>query len=139
MHLEDIQRMWEKDSVIDEVLLDEEALKIPQLHAKYISIYNDFKLLLIKAQQELKNVKHQRWLFYTGKHVPEDSEPFDYKVTRGEAPNWVAVDEKVLKVEAKIEYYETTLHNLSEILRQINNRNFMIKNAIEWRRFSQGG
>ena len=139
MHLEDIQRMWEKDSVIDDVLLDEEALKIPRLHAKYISIYNDFKLLLIKANQELKTIKHTQWLYYSGKHVPEDAEPIDHKITRGEAPNWVAVDQKVLKVEAKIEYYETTLHNLSEILRQINNRNYMIKNAIEWRRFSQGG
>ena len=139
MDLEKLQRMWEKDSIIDEVLLDEASLKIPQLHAKYLTILNDFKLLKTKAEFELKKIKHHRWLYYSGKEVPEDEEPFQYKIMKSDIPNWVEVDEKVTKTEIKIQYYETVIYTLLDILRQINNRNYMIKNAIEWRRFTNGG
>ena len=57
---------------------------------------------------------------------------------KSDVPNWVAVDEKVNRTETKIEYYDTVIYTLSEILKQINNRNFMIKNALEWRKFVGG-
>ncbi len=139
MDLEKLQTMWVKDSVIDDTLLDEASLKIPQLHSKYLSIYNDTRLLIIKSTQELKLIKHKQNLYYSGKDTPEDSEPFNYKVMKSDIPNWVSVDERVMKVEAKLEYYEVILHSLSEILKQIQNRNYLIKNAIEWRRFTSGG
>jgi len=47
-------------------------------------------------------------------------------------------DEKLSKTKLKIEYYDTMLKYLEEILRQISNRTYQIKNAIEWRRFSSG-
>ena len=130
--------MWQKDSVIDDVMLDEASLEIPQLHAKYLTIYNDFKLLKTKAEFELKKIKHKRWLYYTGKEVPEDEEPFQYKIMKSDIQNWITVDETVIRTETKIQYYETVIYNLSEILKQINNRNFMIKSAIDWRRFTSG-
>lgn len=138
MNLEIIQRTWEKDSQIDDVLLAEASLDISKLHAKYLSIYNDVKLLLIKSQQELKQVKHQQWMYYSGKYVPEDAEPFNHKIMKSDIPNWVSVDEKVMRCEAKVEYNQTMLDSLSEILRQINQRNYVIKNAIDWRRFVSG-
>ena len=130
--------MWEKDSVIDDVMLDQASLKIPQLHAKYLTIYNDFKLLKTKAEFELKKIKHKRWLYYSGKEVPEEEEPFQHKIMKSDIQNWITVDDKVIRTETKIEYYETVIYNLSEILKQINNRNFMIKSAIDWRRFTSG-
>ena len=138
MNLEDLQKMWEKDAVIDDTLLDESALKIPQLHAKYVTLYNQFKLLMSKAQIELKTIKHRKWLYYSGREVPEDAEPFNHKVIRSDVPNWVSVDEQVLKLDGKVEYYQVVLDFLSEVLKQINNRNYVITNAINWRKFTSG-
>ena len=67
----------------------------------------------------------------------EDS-PFDYKLIRSEVPSWVAVDESVNKVEMKLALYETTLNSLSDILKQIHQMSYNIKNMIEWRRFVGG-
>ena len=67
----------------------------------------------------------------------EDS-PFDYKLIRSEVPSWVAVDESVNKVEMKVALYETTLNSLSDILKQIHQMSYNIKNMIEWRRFVGG-
>ena len=40
MNLDKIQEMWERDAVIDPDNLHDESLKIPQLHAKYYTMYN---------------------------------------------------------------------------------------------------
>ena len=138
MDLDKIQEMWSSDCKIDDALLDDEALKIPQLHAKYVTLYNQFKLLMSKAQLESKNLKHKKWLYYSGKEVPEDAEPFNYKVIRSDIPNWIAVDEQVQRLDAKVEYYQVVLDFIAEILKQVNNRNYVIRNAIEWRRFTSG-
>ena len=130
--------MWSKDSVIDDTLLDQSSLDTPRLHCKYLGILNDYKLLLCKSSQQLKVIKHQRWMFYSGKEVPEGEEPLDYKILKGEQMNWVSVDKKVLDIESKIEYYQTGIDALTEILKQLNNRNYVIKNAIDWRRFTSG-
>ena len=138
MDLAELEKMWEKDSVLDDTLLDEEALKIPQLHSKYLTMYNHFKLLMSKSQLEMKTIKHKKWLYYSGREVPEDAEPFNHKIIRADIPNWVAVDEQVQRIEAKVEYYQVVLDFLAETLKQINNRNYVITNAIQWRRFTSG-
>ena len=140
MNLEEIQKIWEKDSKIDEVLLDESSLRIPQLHQKYLTLLNEFTLLLRKKRQELKTLHHRKWLYYSGKATPEEYEdkPFPYKVIKSDIQNWVGVDEQVLNVEMQIEYYDTTVEALKEILKQINQLSNNIKNAIQWRCFVGG-
>ena len=132
--------MWAKDSVIDDVLLDEASIKIPQLHSKYITLHSEFTLLLKKAKQEHNKIIHLRTLYYSGRGTPEmyEETPFDFKLIRSEVPSWVAVDETVNKVEMKVVLYETTLNTLSEILKQIHQLSFNIKNTVEWRRFVAG-
>ena len=139
MDLETIQSMWAKDSVIDDVLLDEASLKIPQLHAKYLSLHNEFSLLNKKANQELKSLTHKKTLYYSGKAAPEEyNEPFPYKVMKSDVLSWVAVDEQIQKVEMKLCYYDTVLNAVTEIIKQIHQMSYNIKNMIEWRRFTNG-
>ena len=140
MNLEQIQEMWAKDCVIDDVMLDTASMKIPQLHAKYITLHNEYSLLLKKAKQELNRTSHLRTLYYSGRGTPDmyEDSPFDYKLIRSEVPSWVAVDESVNKVEMKVALYETTLNSLSDILKQIHQMSYNIKNMIEWRRFVGG-
>ena len=82
MDLEQIQSMWENDSKVDDVMLDQASLKIPQLHQKYLSLHSNFSLLLKKARQQHKKLSHNKWLYYSGKAAPEEYEdkPFNYKV-----------------------------------------------------------
>ena len=140
MNLEEIQNLWKKDSQIDDVLLDEAALKIPQLHHKYLTLHSEYTLLAKKKGQELKALMHKKWLYYSGKASPEEYEeqPFEYKVMKSDVNNWIAVDEQIQRVEMQIDYYNTTVNVLSEILKQVHQLSYNIKNAIEWRRFTNG-
>jgi hypothetical protein len=42
MNLETLQEMWKVDSVLDDDLHDNDSLKIPQLHMKYMEYHNTF-------------------------------------------------------------------------------------------------
>ena len=140
MNLDDIQNMWVEDSKIDEVMLDEASLRIPSLHSKYLNLHNEFSLLKKKKEQDLKTAQHKRWLYYSGKAPEEEyaAQPFPYKVIKSDVVHWVQVDELILTLEMKVEYYDTILHTLNEILKQVNQLSYNIKNAIQWRTFVGG-
>lgn len=140
MNLEEIQNLWKKDSQIDEVLLDEATLRIPQLHHKYLTLHSEYVLLAKKKTQELRTLEHRKWLYYSGKAAPEEYEdkPFEHKVIKSDVQHWVGVDEQIQRVEMQIDYYNATVNVLSEILKQIHQMSYNIKNAIEWRRFTGG-
>ena len=141
MNLESIQEMWERDSVIDPDNLHEESLKIPQLHSKYHTIYNTMTLLKEKAQETLYKVRLERYNYYTGKAPIEVyvEEPFPYKVRDKEAlQRHMDADERILKVELKIRYYNVVLKFLEDIIKMISNRSYQIKNSIEFMKFTAG-
>ena len=140
MDLEKILEMWKKDSHIDDTLIDEAALKIPQLHMKYLTLHSEYVLLSKKKAQDLRTLQHKKNLYYSGRATPEEYEekPFDYKVMKSDVPSWVAIDEEVQRVELKLEYYYATIRVLEDILKQIHQMSYNIKNAIEWRRFVSG-
>lgn len=65
--------------------------------------------------------------------------PFDLKLTtREEIDMFIEADEDYQKTVLKLDYIEQTLAFLDSILRQINNRTYQIKNAIEWQKFQNG-
>jgi hypothetical protein len=139
--LEVIQEMWQKDSEVNQDELDAESLKIPQLHAKYYQLYNTILLLRKQAEQQHSSILLERRKFYMGKAETQVyiDEPFPYKVRdKEDLKLYLEADEKISKIRLKIDYYDTMLKYLEEILKQISNRTYQIKNAIEWRRFTAG-
>ena len=139
--LNEIQSMWEKDSKIDRDNLHEESLNIPILHAKYHDLYNNLILLRKKAEQQRKNVRHERYEYFSGKSDPEvyAENPFPKKIRdKDTMQKYIDADDKLSNVSLKIDYYDTMLVYLESILKQITNRTYQIKNAIEFMRFSSG-
>ena len=139
MNLETIQSMWEKDSQIDIIKVHEEAAKIPSLHAKYWDVYNALKLLKEKAQTQESKIKLDRHNYYSGKSPTEvyQAEPFPYKVRDKEAmKRYMDADERVQTIVLKIKYYDVMLSYLEDIVRQINNRSYQLKNIIDWQQLS---
>jgi hypothetical protein len=50
----------------------------------------------------------------------------------------MSADGKVSQVDLKIKYYDTMLRYLEEIIKSLSNRNYAIKNAIDWMKFQAG-
>ena len=139
--LDSIQEMWEKDAKIDRDNLHEESLKIPSLHAKYFELYNTIFLLRKKAEQQRKNIRHERYEYFSGKADPEvyQKDPFGKKIRdKDTMQKYLDADDKLSNSSLKIDYYDTMLVYLESILKVIQNRTFQIKNAIEFMRFNSG-
>jgi hypothetical protein len=139
--LETLQGMWHEDSKIDPDNLHTESLNIPVLHSKYYDIYNTLMLLRKKAEQQRKNIRHERYEYFSGKSDPEIyiDNPFPKKIRDKETmQKYLDADTKLSGVSLKIEYYEVMLRFIEEILKQITNRTYQIKNSIDFMRFSSG-
>ena len=141
MNLEMIQSMWEKDSHIDIDDMHVESLNVSKLHAKYYDILNNLILLRAKARQQEKNIRHERYEYYSGKADPEVyiDNPFPKKIRdKDTMQKYLDADEKLSTVCLKIDYYDTMLVYIESILKMVQNRTYQIKNAIEFMRFNSG-
>ena len=141
MNLEQLQEQWKKDSVIDTDLYCEESTKIPQLHMRYMEYYTTFALMKKEREGEMKGLVKEKWIYYKGKAPSSVYKeiPFDLKLTdKKELEMFIGADEEVRKLQYKIDYIDQVLYFLDSVLRMINNRNFQIKNAIDWEKFKNG-
>ena len=141
LDLDTIQKMWEKDSKIDIDNLHTESLNIPVLHAKYFDLYNTINLLKKKAEQQKKNIRHERYEYFTGKADPDTyiENPFPKKIRDKETlQGYLDSDERLSQVSLKVDYYDTMILYVDSILKMISNRTYQIKNSIDYMRFQSG-
>ena len=141
MNLDKIQEMWETDSNMDMDNLHDESIKIPQLHQKYYTLYTTIKLLRAKSLDTLSKMRLERYNYYSGKAPAEAyvEEPFPYKVRDKESmTTHLNADEKLAKIKLKVEYYDTMIEYLEDILKMIHNRGYQIKNSVDFLRFQAG-
>jgi hypothetical protein len=94
-----------------------------------------------KADQQKRNIRHNRYEYYAGKADPETyvENPFPKKIRdKDTLQKYLDADEKLSSVSLKIDYYDTMLVYIESILKVIQNRTYQIKNAIEFMRFNAG-
>tara|TARA_B100000287_G_scaffold39835_1_gene36341 strand:+ start:823 stop:1266 length:444 start_codon:yes stop_codon:yes gene_type:complete len=139
MNLDKIEEMWAKDAekFFDHrdlpELLANDSMETPRLHAKYLQLYNEFKLMLSDAETKYKKLYKEKWLYYNGK-APASvyaEKPFDLKVLKGDLDMFIDSDDDVCRAKQKKDYLETCINSIDRILKQIHNRGFDIKNTIE--------
>ena len=140
MTLEELQEQVDKDRKINDTELDLESLKTPQLHNKYLKEYNNFKLLLSRAESDYKILKRFKWEYYTGKSSPQiyKEKPFNLKIMKSDIDKYLESDEDLIKAKQKIDYLETVVNYLDRTLKTISSRDWQIRNSIEWRKFTSG-
>ena len=57
---------------------------------------------------------------------------------RQDVDKFIDADDSIIKQRQKIEYLKQICTFCEDTLKQINNRTFQIKNAIEWKKFTGG-
>ena len=145
MTLDEIQIEWSSDSQIDDTQLDNESLKISELHHKYFRIFSDEKLKLVRMYSKQKELRRLKWLYYTGKLDQETLEnlewhvfDLDIKKNRHDLEMFIESDKDFLELLEKISYQKEKIEYLESIVKSLNTRGFQIKNAIEWKKFTMG-
>jgi len=146
LNLEDVLKMWAKDSEIDDIRLDDASKNTAKLHAKYLEMLSISKLQLRKKDLEFKTLLKNKWLWYNGKlsKAEIDNLGWEYdalnglKILKGEMDYYYDADPHIQEAQARIDYLKTLIDTLEEIINNIRWRHSTIKNMIDWRRFESG-
>lgn len=143
MKLEAIFEEWEKDSQIDKTELADESLKIPSLHHKYYRMYAHERLVLKKYEAEMKQLRLDKWEFYTQGPNEETRDkgwelPAKGLILKQEMPMYMEADKDIIELSLKIGMQQEKVDLLDSIIKSFTNRGFNIKSAIDFIRFTSG-
>ncbi len=143
MKLSDILEQWAADTKIDPLDLGNESLRSPLLHSKYVQYHAQENMVLKKLVREMKELKKVRWEFYSGKGTGKDYRDAgmtsNIRIMKADVPMYMESDQEINNLQDKIDIAEQKVQVLKEIISSINARNWIIRNAVEWRRFTEGG
>jgi hypothetical protein len=143
MKLEEILDMWSEDCQVNRLELGEESLKLPKLHSKYLRSYTEERLLLKRLEEERKQLVLLKHDYYRGMLPEEDLkangwEPFRLSILKSDLPMHLDADQDIIKLNLRIAMQQEKVDALESIIRSINNRGYLIKNAIEYEKFKVG-
>ena len=134
MDLQKIQEMFDKDSKIDETNINLEETRSPALLNKYLKLYTNFRLMLSKAESDMKILKREKWMFYTGK----SERPFELKILKNDVSTFIDADEEMIKLSSKIDYLKQVNLYLEHIVKCLHNRGFQLRNITTWIKYTEG-
>lgn len=143
MTLDQISEEWRKDSAIDSTELGTESLKIPQLHSKYMKIYFDERQKLKAYEFKSRETFLKKYEYFNGRMSREELEeagwePFVKKLLKHEIDMYLDSDKDIINIKMRMEAQKEKIDFLEEVLKNLNQRNYQIRNAIEWQRFTNG-
>lgn len=140
MKIEDIEGLWDNDSKIDPYDLDSESLKIPELHNKYWKLLNVEILSLKYLESQVTIQRKKLWAYYNGISIDENSnEVFNAKLKHKDDINaFIDGDEKYQEAKSKILLQEQKVKYIEAIIKELSQRTWNIRNAIEWHKFKGG-
>ena len=143
MKFEEIQKLWSGDCHIDETELSQESVKIPQLHNKYLILFHDEKLRLRTMKFDHSKLLKVKREYFSGRMDETeleayDWEPFQYKLLKADVQEYIDADDDIIEGKKKISLQEEKVEYLESVVKSLTNRGYLIKNAIDWKRFTEG-
>ena len=143
MKFEEIQYQWTLDCVMDETELSQESIKIPQLHNKYLIYYSNEKLKFKEIKYLFAGLVRRKRDYYSGRMTVEeleaaDWEPFQLKLLKADVQEYIDADDNVIESKKLLALQEEKVNYLESIVKSLTTRGYLIKNAIDWKRFTEG-
>lgn len=140
MKLSEIEDEIEQDSNLDFNKLDHEALKIPMLYAKYYRYFTHEARVYKLIENDYNILRKDRIHYYLGKadDAVYKEEPLDFKVLKTELDPYLLADTKLNDLRTKMSTQKIKVDLLESFLKTLGNRSFLIRDAIEWRKFQAG-
>lgn len=141
MKLDDILADIKTDSVIDKVNLDYSSLLISELHSKWNRHLVTETLLLKKLINEKNKVLKDRTEYYLGRKPDEYyvEEPLQLKIIQKDLPLYLDADDNLIEISNKVETQLIKVNVIENFIKELNQRSFNIKNAIDYMKFKNGG
>ena len=140
-NLEQVLAEVKQDSVVDDLDLDAEALRITTLHGKWVAGYSSHKVAASRANSTLKRLILERWKYYCGKQTDAYYAANGFlheKILKGDVEKYMDADILLIEMKECVNIQYQIVDTIEKMLKELNSRGFNIKNAIEWRKFQAG-
>lgn len=144
MNLEQLMDMWKEDAVIDDNHLGEASTNSPNLHSKYINHLVAYKLKLAKLRGDYNMLRKNKFRYYRGELSRDELAGLGWQQWQGAKPlknemeEFLQGDTELIQMEQKVEYLNTIVYFLEEVLKQIRQRDWQIRSGIDWKKFLVG-
>ena len=88
-------------------------------------------------------MKRVKWEYYTGKMTEEELdrrgwEPFDLKILKQDLDLYLDSDDDLCLMLDKMVLAKEKVGYVESFIKELNNRHWKIRNAIEWKKFTNG-
>ena len=146
---EQIKKEWAEDSLVDFEFKNKQysadlgkiSMDIPFQHNKYLNHYTDLSQIKTSLEFEVRKLVREKREYYSGEAEARvyAEKPFGSSIkTADKMRVYLESDEDIINQEAKIKYIDQMLYFLDNVLKMISQRNYHVKNAIEWEKFING-
>lgn len=144
MKFEDIFEEWKQDSEIDKTDLGNESLKIPKLHHKYYMLLVAERATLKKLEAQMKTLRLAKYEFYSQGHTDETralrwAMPARGVILKADIPMYLESDKDLIDLSLKIGVQQEKVEFLESVIKSFQTRGYIIKNAIDFLKFTMGG
>ena len=144
-----IKEEWAQDTQIDFQFKNKQytedlarlALEIPFQHNKYLNHYTDLSQIKTSLEFEYRKLLREKREYYGGEADAKTyaEKPFGNSIKTSEKMKvYLESDDELINTEAKVKYIDQMLYFLDNVMKQISNRGFQIKSAIESGKFING-
>lgn len=140
--LEQLIDSWTNDSEIDSLEPGKEIIRIPVLHNKYNKFLTLHNLAAKRAIIEFQKMRKIKWAYYSGKMSDEELqkygwEPFQF-VLKSDITVYLDGDVDLTNLQRKKVYHEEAAAFCTNVMKELNNRTWQLKEFMQWERFING-
>jgi flagellar capping protein FliD len=125
-----IQQEAEKDLNINNQEYKDILNSLPHTYQKYLNHFYNFSIIYDKINKKLYKKYNELYRYYR--------DEFSIKLKTNELENYIKADDSYQEIEQILLNIKHQLNYLDNIMKQLNQISFYIKNAIDWEKFKNG-
>ena len=144
MTLDEIFDNWTVDSQIDRLNLGNASLDVPKLHNKYWRFLSTERMRLKKQESEFAQLMNDKKAWVNGEMTSDQLKQLGWeinlkKMLKSEQEDFLRGDKDVIEARLKMALQQEKIEVLTDIIKSLHNRSFLIGNAIKFAVFQTGG
>ena len=141
MKLDELYEMWAEDCEIDPTELAKESIKIAKLHNRYLRIYSDERIILLRLHADMKVLKKEKHTFYLDGPTKETVAkgwilPPKGTIYKADVSTYLEGDQDIIELSLRIGYQSQKVEFLESAIKSLNNRGYNIRAAIDFMKFN---
>jgi hypothetical protein len=134
---------WKVDQQIDKSALDLTVASIPYLHHKYWRYFIDARRDLTTHKNAYARARHLKSEYLLGRLDDAERQKFGWpiqplKILRNDVDEYLDTDRTLLQLKERVDVAQDLADLLQDIIKTINQRNFLCKTILDYLKFGQG-